>query len=66
MYLLTDNLGHSTILDDDEAGRSMYARPHRSKNYYKDPVQQTDKYGKSHTYYRWRDGSVNRLPEGLD
>lgn len=66
MYLSTDSLGRHTILDDNEIGRSMYSPPHRSKHYYRNPVRQVDKYGRSHTYYRWRNGSINSLPEPLD
>ena len=50
--------------DDEEVGR--YSPPHRSKHYHKNPVQKTDKYGHTYTLYRWRNGSLNRLPEGLD
>lgn len=49
---------------DEEVGG--YSLPHRSKHYYKNPVQKTDKYGHTYTLYRWRNGSLNRLPEGLD
>lgn len=43
---------HHTILNDIKVGRSMYSPPHRSKHYYRNPVQKTDKYKHTHTVYR--------------
>lgn len=49
------------------SSRGRHGGPRRKhRKYHRDPVQKKDKYGRVRTLYRWRDGSLNVLPEPLD